>query len=248
MKKLTFILLVISCLNLFSANTNSKNQTFNSYGFGLIIFSKAYIHKDTEIFIIPSIRYNYKSFYINNIEFGYKLFNSKKHNFSIFLTPDFSGFNNDDSGYFQGMKKREKSLNLGLNYNFRFKFWNIETKHQLDILGKSKGFKESINLSYLFRLKKISIIPKLGLEYYNSKYTNYYYGIFESEVNETRDFYFAKSSLNKTISTSIFYQITHKKSFLFSVNYKLLGNSIKNSPLTDISYEFTIISGFSWKF
>lgn len=248
MKK-TIILFCIFFIFSTSISKEYKSEKQNSsLGFVVAAFSKAYKGKDVEFFAFPSFQYKFKKFYIQNLEFGINIHNTNKHSLALFVEPDFSGFEEKDNDYFKGMDKREKTANLGIKYNFKKNFWKIETVVTKDILNKSKGTKGKLQLSYFYSKNKLSIIPGIGLEYLNSKYTNYYYGVSETEATNERPLYSAKSSINRFFSTGAFYRLKKNTNFIFSFKYNLLGKSIKDSPLTERKKEIVLISGISWKF
>ncbi|BAP56845.1 outer membrane protein V [Thioploca ingrica] len=129
---------------------------------------------------------------------GYRAVEGNSGHFDWVITPCLSHFDPKDNHYFQGMEKRNLSLDGGINTQLRQGMMEFNLAVATDLLDKSNGEEISISLgnTYILANWMSTLTPSLGIKWQSADLVNYYYGIKPNEARANRPIYIGKSSLN----------------------------------------------------
>ncbi len=151
-----------------------------------------------------------------------------------------------DRYYGTGMEIKKESWLLGLGLKYH-KFSFLFAK---DISARSRGAKLNFNYAELYPLgKNMKTRSSLGLECYDQKFAQYYFGVKANEVMATRREYNPKKFCQLTMSFFPIYSFDEHLDFMAGLSFKGVSKEVKNSPLIKSNWlESALIIGSLWKF
>jgi len=235
-------LLSVSCLaSLLAFSTTALAQQPSGaqqpqgwmYGFGVIAAQDVYTDFDNRIVPIPIIGYTGERLRVYGPFVSYALFQEKGFSLDAQLVPVFAGYEEDDSAVFAGMEDRDFSYAAGIGLNYNTGSWLYSLSTNADILGKFDGFQASARIGKQFRIDQFMIEPSVGVNYQDSNYVDYYYGVRQEEATAIRSAYEGSSAVNTELRVAV-----STRQFLGGMTRLEFGatffdDSISDSPLTD---------------
>ncbi len=218
-----------------SAQQPPQNQQPQGWmwGFGIAASQDVYTDFDNRIVPIPIIGYTGEKLRVYGPFVSYELYRDSGFTLNAQLVPVFAGYEEDDSTVFTGMEDRDFSYaaGFGFNYNTGSLFYSLSTN--ADILGKFDGYQASASIGKRFRIDNFMIEPSVGVNYQDSNYVDYYYGVRPEEATAFRNAYNGDSALNTEVRVAV-----STRQFLGGMTRLEIGatffdDSISDSPLTD---------------
>ena len=175
---------------------------------------------------------------------------SQKVNFSLVGQYDLgSGYEAKDSYVFEGMAERKSSFWMGGKLEWENDLVNVSAELLGDASGESKGTRFSLGLSRTWHIgQNWMLTPRAVAKWHDSKYTDYYYGVRDSEARAGRAAYRGDSGVNAEVGLSVMYLIDRQQSLFLDVGVNSLSSSIKHSPLVDRSTENNVFFGYLYRF
>jgi outer membrane protein len=175
---------------------------------------------------------------------------SQKVNFSLVGQYDLgSGYEAKDSYVFEGMTERKSSFWVGGKLEWENDLVNVSAELLGDASGESKGTRFSLGLSRTWHIgQHWMLTPRAVAKWHDSKYTDYYYGVRDSEARTGRAAYRGDSGVNAEVGLSVMYLIDRQQSLFLDVGVNSLSSSIKHSPLVDRSTENNVFFGYLYRF
>ncbi|MGB5867353.1 MAG: MipA/OmpV family protein [Arcobacteraceae bacterium] len=223
-----FLIVTLCCVYSLTANSNSA-------GLALVNTTNIYATKSDKTVAFPLVNYKYNNFYIKGLEFGYEV----NQNLSVLLEPRLIGFD------ISGIEKRKDSLSSGLKVSYPISDFLLTLKVLADVNNVSNGYETKLKLSKRFIYDSFVVIPHIGLEWQDKKFSNYYYG---TKSNESYGEYKVNMTLNKTVGFVSVYNINKKYALSFMYKYIDLDDDIVNSPIIIKNNQQTSILSFMYKF
>ena len=240
----------------------SENNKTNNIDIGLGVFYRNNVYKEKDndaILPVPFIGTRIKDFYFEApLELGYHFYRSE----NLVLTA--YGRYNLYTGYrpkdmvdeFKDMDKRNDDLHLGLRGKYNFGMWRTELISHIsgDVSGKSNGTAARVELNQpLFLGERVIVQPYIGIEYMNENYSDYYFGIKDSEaekgINNGKSY---KAGNTYNLEGGVRSIVTINRNFkgLISAGYVRYGNEVADSPLVKDRDVYTLGLGvvYSFKF
>jgi outer membrane protein len=159
-----------------------------------------------------------------------------------------NGFDEDDSKAFSGMKKRDDSIDLGVAIDYKLARGKIGASLMGDVSSTHKGFVFDVNYSQGIPLFGGFFEPSIGIEMQSSDFTDYYYGVSNSEATASRSAYAADSAVNPYIEYSYMYPINDNIKLLHGANFTKLDSEIEHSSIVDRSNTWSTFVGISYTF
>jgi outer membrane protein len=167
---------------------------------------------------------------------------------SVVLASNGDGFDDGDSKVFSGMKERDNSVDLGLAIDYKLKMGSIGVSLMGDVSSTHKGYVFDINYSNDIALLGGFFEPSVGIEMQSSNYTDYYYGVRNSEVTAIRKAYIVDYAKNPYIEYSYIYPINENFKLLHGANITKLDRVIKNSSIVNRSNAWSTFIGISYTY
>ncbi len=164
---------------------------------------------------------------------GYQLFQQDGFTLDAQLVPVFAGYEEDDSAVFTGMEDRDFSYAAGIGLNYNTGGWVYSLSTSADILGKFDGYQASARIGKQFRIDQYMIEPSIGVNYQDSNYVDYYYGVRPEEATAFRSAYNGDGALNTEIRIAVSTRQFFKGMTRLELGATFFDDSIRDSPLTD---------------
>jgi outer membrane protein len=255
MKKITVLLALLTATMSFA-----ESEKENSVDLGLGVFYRNSVYKEkdrNEVLPLPVVGVRYKEFYYEApVEMGYRFYNTEN------LTLTAYGRYNLYTGYkpkdmekeFKDMDRRKDDFHLGLRgkYNFGPLGTGIISHISGDISDKSDGMLARIEINQPIKLNsRVTILPYAAVEYMSENYTDYYFGIKESEASRginNGNSYKADDSFNFETGIRSMIKINRDFNLFLTAGYTRYGDSIGDSPLVKDRDIFTVGTGVSYSF
>lgn len=145
-----------------------------------------------------------------------------------------------------GMDDRRDSWFWGVGGRFK-KFSAHLAK---DIQGRSHGKKWNVNYAEMYTIReKFFTRSSIGLECYDARYADYYYGVKATEVTSARSEYHPGRTCQPTVSFAPIYKMDDNVSFITALTMKGLAKEIRHSPtIKGGNLEAGLIFGSLWQF
>lgn len=249
MKKIIFILFMIIPLSVFSQEHKEK-FLIDVVGLGVVSSDSAYKGMDDHSSIIPIVSIKYKRFFIQGPKMGYAFFENDYVAVDIVSSIRFSGYDADDSSFFNGMQDRKRSLDIGMQFDSTIFDENtfFSAAFLTDMLSVHKGHEAVFTLSRPYKHDYFVLTPKIGFRWQSEGLVDYYYGVKKAEATGLRPEYLPNSDSNFFAQIDLKFGISKDVIFLVFFDVQQLGDSIKKSPLIDDKYSFTTVLGVAKRF
>ncbi|MEM4986190.1 MipA/OmpV family protein [Collimonas sp. H4R21] len=231
-----------------SAQTASTDASTWTLGGGVSVIKKGYRDIDRDVLPLPLISYESKWISASVPTLDVKL--NSNENLSMRLRARYAGdgYDTDDSPFLAGMDDRKGSIWIGGAVIWRPQFANLSAEVLHDVSGYSKGVRAKLQVNRRFAFGTFGVTPRLGVEWVDSKYVDYYYGVKTSEVRAGRGFYQGNSTANIEAGVRLDYSIARRHTVFFDVRSSRFGSAIKDSPLVDQSSETGVSLGYIYRF
>lgn len=230
----------------------------SSWGLGLAVVSTQFAYRDADRKVLAVPILSYENEYVNligpSLEVklpGFDLSESQRVKFG--LTFNFfrgsGGYEPKDSPFLSGMAERKAGVWVGGKVEWLNDVADAKLEWAADASGNSKGQVFNLSFSHRWMLSQnVTLMPKVGVEWVDSKYVNYYYGVRNGEATALRPAYTGKATLNGEVGLTGIYQFDEHHSTMLDFNVKCLGEEIQNSPIVDPSTENSIVLGYLYRF
>lgn len=199
-----------------------------------------YKHGDKSFTVrfIPYVQGRYSRLSLGPNGLGINLLGNFQRNIGLSL--DYSGDRYDGVG----MKKRHQSLFAGINANYN----SFQFNFSRDLSDKSDGHFAKISYNKrLLATENFMLIGSLGVNWYDSNYANYYYGVKKNEETASRKAYRAQHYFEPTIGLLPIYKLSSHFSFTMGAFFKHIPSELNNSPtVKQHDVEISGIFGFSY--
>lgn len=169
--------------------------------------------------ILPLISYRSENLSIRGPNISYHLLKG-----AIGLKLDFVTIG--DRYKSQEVDERSSTINVGATLRLLF----LSMKYGSDVFNVYNGNVFSVVLAKPFHIsKQFMFIPRFGKEYLNASYTNYYFGVKNSEVGAYQA-YETKTAANTVAGLTAVYRMSEKSSLTLSLSQRKFDQVIYNSP------------------
>ena len=224
--------------------------------------------------ILPEFSYYGESFFIDNLDLGYTLFDTPKHNLNLIATPSFDSvfFSRWDPGNLfvnitsisgdslstpdqsednftrinpDELSKRKFSYLAGIEYGQDFKHSQLQISLLSDITNTHSG--KEIRFAYAYYFSH-SFSTTLGFTWKDKNLTDYYYGVDADEIVDNRGAYQASASINPLVRFSYNSVPENSENWRLSLEIQRLDSQITNSPILKDEYVVTFYLGKRFDF
>ncbi|WP_296404779.1 MipA/OmpV family protein [Psychrobacter sp.] len=219
-------------------------------GVNVRVDSTGYDMDGSDISVLPSLFYDNGKYFARGNQLGTYLVNDGTNEVLAFVQPGGSTFNPDDAkGELAKLDKRKWSGLVGASYMRTTPIGGFRAQLSTDFTGESKGTVG--RLSYLAKLTpgKWTIYPSAGLEWVDSNYNEYYYGISQKEANKTSlAAYKPDSSVSPYVSVNGTFSINKDWNLFLGQSVNLLSNEQRDSLMVDSRVEYSTTLGLLYQF
>lgn len=274
---LTFLL--IACFSLLNSGVqaaDSDSQWQFSLGLGAGIRTNPVMdNDDIPLVVIPQVSYQGERFFIQNLDFGYTLFQNETRQFNLLLTPSYDQvfFNKWDLNNFiersglaldsskdnptvepinrvidkRLLHTRRMAGLAGVEYSHSINGLDLQLQFLTEATGYYNGSEARAAVSKTINLGKHDVKLTLGTNWQDAKTLNYFYGLPSSEaLNHTP--YNAVAGFTSLLRFDWSYQLDEHWSLRFFTSYRHLSPAISDSPLVTTNNVITAFAGGVYHF
>ena len=190
--------------------------------------------------VLPGLFYDNNKVYARGNTFGAYILNDGTHQLDAFAQVAGNSFNPEDAeGALAGLDERKWTGLAGLSYLQRTPIGGLRAQIATDVAGRSDGSVARLTYLAKFTDDKLTVYPSIGVEWNDSNYNEYYYGISDEEAARTGlPSYSPGSSLNPYVSVSGMYDFNDKWAGFASQTFDHLSSKQYESPMVKPDHHF----------
>jgi outer membrane protein len=231
---------------------NTPSQAERRFEIGLVTSTNSSFYKDAgqEYYVLPLLIAEYDRFYLQGVQGGYRLIQDyEDQSLALEIRHTFDGYASDDSDALEGMDDRDAAWEAGLAYEVGMAGGQAKAKLMQDISDSHNGF--SVRLEYerpFWTDDTLMVSWYSGSEYWNSKKTDYYFGVTSEEATSMRSVYTADESYSFFLGSNAFKRIDDNVTLIVSAEYLRISDAVFDSPLTDSQGQWSAYAGVFYQF
>jgi outer membrane protein len=216
-------------------------------GLGVLSEDEGYrgIGRETEA--IPVFYVDYGRFRLFGPQADFRLLGDRQTNLRLRADFRFDGFEAQDGAVFEGMRERKGSASVGLAGQTALPFGQLSFD-LVRAVNHSKGIRGGVTYAYPLKRGALTLMPKIGLEYFDKRHVDYYYGVRADEATAARPQYIGRGSVNVDAGVDFQYDLAQNHTLLWTVKYRRFGSAIKDSPLIAKSGSPRMTLGYLYRF
>jgi outer membrane protein len=228
----------------------APTKTSSHWGLGLGVGTEHGLYKgiNSRTTAIPLLLYDNEYVHVFGNSVDLKL--PSVDNFHFALRAKYalgSGYKASDSSYLTGMAERKGSFWLGGAATWKTDALTLSAQW-LKASGASKGQQFELGAEHAFRFGRLQLIPHVGVEWSDSKYVDYYYGVQASEATAQRPAYIGNAATDVSAGLRINYALQANQLILLDIADTHRGKNISNSPLVEKTTTPALRIGYMYKF
>ena len=231
-----------------STQSASGSESQWSLGLGVAGVQKVYRDIDRDSTPLPILNFENKWVSVGVPRVDVKLYTSPALSFRLRARYAGDGYESEDSPYLAGMDERKGSVWAGGAAIWKNDIANVSAELLGDASGNSKGSRFKLQVDHRFGMGSFGITPRLGAEFYDRKYVEYYYGVKASEATATRSAYQGDSSTGVEAGLRVDYSPARQHTVFLDLGVTGYGDAIKDSSLVEKSSQSRVSVGYIYRF
>ena len=144
---------------------------------------------ERQLDLLPLYLYEGKYFFARGAAGGLHVFRNESVELNLYTRFRFQKLDPNSNEYYAGLRKREQSLDAGIELAVRKKWGDLKFDWVTDTLNRHQGQEARIAYRYTFHRGPWSFSPFLAWTWQDDNLTNYYFGVSEEEANPERPAY-----------------------------------------------------------
>jgi len=210
--------------------------------------TEVYRGAGNDVMALPYLYLKHGAWELDRTALKYYLIEIDKLKLAPILSFELDGYDADDSSFLAGMENRDFSLGLGIAAEYDWSFLDIKASVRRDVLNNSDGLIAELSVGTDFiETPSYAVGLELGLSYYDSHYSDYYYGVLATEATAGRPAYEVDSTLNPSVQLGGFYRLNQNWAITGIAKHTFFDSNIKDSPIIDANGETTFILGVAYQ-
>lgn len=219
-----------------------------SLGIGAVAVDRVYRDAARDTMALPLVSYENEWISAAVPTFDIKLLKGESLSLRLRARWSGDGYEADDAAILAGMDKRKSSLWAGSALIWKTEVANFSAEVLADAMGNSKGMRAKLQIDRRFGFGKFGITPRLGAEWVDDKFVDYYYGVRRAEVRGDRAFYEGKATTNALAGVRLDYSPARNHTVFADLGATRYGSSVKDSPLVGKLNQTTVVLGYAYRF
>lgn len=221
-------------------------------GVAAIQYGSPYVGVGAERQLLPWVAYRSERFSVDGVEMRYQLYQHKQLSIAAKVSPAAGYFDPADSSdnKLALLDKRGFTALAGVELSYQYDTYTVNAALLHDISGKHHGITSSIGLSRPFHFSggNITLLPEIGLHYWDTDISNYYYGISAAESERSGlDAFRAMGKFRVQSGVTLVKPVSDNSKVFFNTSYgKFIG--AYNSPALSKSDMHTAVIGWVYRF
>lgn len=214
------------------------------------------------LYVIPSVSYYGKRFFLESLEPGVTLYESDAHTFNLIATPGFDRvffsrhdlqnvvvpFAADVPSFGVTAEPQQQTLTVGQRHTtylagpewlFRHRDFIGQVSALYEVTGRHKGYEVRAAVSAPLVQSKQSLVASTGVTFKSAATVDYYYGV--------PDLYRPDAALSPFVKLSYSLPLSERWTLTAFVHYEYLDDTIVDSPIVNDREVVTAFAGFNFK-
>jgi outer membrane protein len=247
---LTMFAVSLSTMTIAMAQTESIGEDDSKWGLGagVTVIQKPYRDIDADILPVPLFLFENHRISASISKVDYKFISTEHVSLSLRARYVGDGYDADKSPFLAGMKDRKGSVWAGSAMTWKTNIADLSAEVIGDVSGYSKGTRAKFRVERRFTSGKFTLTPRLEIEWVDSKFVDYYYGVKTSEVRVDRKYYGGNSSSNVEAGMRMDYALARKHIIYFDTSATRFGRAVKESPIVDNPSQTAVSVGYIYRF
>jgi MipA family protein len=206
-------------------------------GGGFRIGQSPYLASDNEdqrqLDLIPLYLYEGKYLFARGTSGGVHILRNDSFEFNLFTRYRFQKLDPDSHIFYEGLEKREQSLDAGIELGIKQDWGEIKLDWVTDTLDRHNGQEVRIAYRYRFETGPWSISPFISWTWQDANLSDYYFGISESEARPGRPAYSPGDSQWIGFGLNTAWQVSDRIVFFGNFVFGGAESEIVDSPLVE---------------
>lgn len=210
-----------------------------------------YRKTDVKILPFPLINYEHGDFYLRALNAGYYMFRDSENDMAFNIGPGALSYepSASDDARMRRLNKRKVSIMSGITMNNRFRWGAFRTSVSSDVSDNSRGTVVDTAYLYPIRSGKLAVIPGFGVNWSDSQFNRYYYGISSSEARRSgMGKYAPDGAMTFYMEMTAFYQVNKSWSLMSSIKVTELNSTVTESNMVSGGISTQFVTGFGYVF
>lgn len=216
-------------------------------GAGALIEDEGYVGVGSETEPVPVLLIQQGRFRLFGLQADFRLVGNERSFIGLRADYRLDGYEDGDGEIFTGMAERKPALSAGVSGKYSSRFGQVF----FDLVratSSERGMRGGIYYGYPLEVGSLTVLPKLGVEYFDADFVRYYYGVRPEEALATRPAYAGDATINLDVGVDFHYVLTQHHSLIASLKYRSFGSEIKDSPLIQDSGSPRVNVGYLYRF
>lgn len=246
-----------SILGIFALISTFSTLSFaeNKIGIGASVgtSSKIYKKEDREYLPMPTMDIQYGRFYIKGGSIGVNLYNDDAFAVSLFVDPltGFSAKGKDMKNGYKNIDDRDYQTMVGVKLDANTGINGIKT--MLSLKGGEHGTVGKFSLYRPFKITdRLTLVPNIGMSGYSDDFTDYYFGISDSEARRSKFDNLREYKANEAYSFDAGliadYKLTEDIALTSFLGVNKFSDEIADSPIVENDVVYMISVGARYYF
>ncbi|MET0267512.1 MAG: MipA/OmpV family protein [Duganella sp.] len=219
-----------------------------SLGIGAVALDRIYRDVERDTMALPLVSYENEWISASVPTFDVKLLKGESLSLRLRARWAGDGYEADDAPILAGMEKRKSSLWAGSALIWKTDVANLSAEVLADAMDNSKGMRAKLQIDRRFGFGKFGLTPRLGAEWVDDKFVDYYYGVRRAEVRSGRAFYEGKATTSALAGVRLDYSPARHHTVFVDVGATRYGSSVKDSPLVGKASQTAVVLGYAYRF
>ena len=215
----------------------SSSPGASALGGGLRFGQSPYLATDNEderqLDLIPLYLYEGKYFFARGTSGGLHMFRKDTFEFNLLARYRFQKLDPDSNIYYEGLEKRNQTLDAGLELGIRQKWGEVKVDWVTDTLGNHDGQEVRVAYRYRFDAGPWSLSPYVSWTWQDANLTNYYFGVSEAEARPDRPAYQPGESQWLGFGLNTAWHISDRIVLFGNIGFGGSDSGVTNSPLVE---------------
>ena len=208
-----------------------------------------YSENDQNFYAFPGFVYLGDRFFYLGDRASYNLVRGETFSFNVNARYRFAALEPEDAPEFSTLYPRNGELEAGFGLNALTKFGFFTTRVNADVSGQSRGTLANFRWFLPYYRKGLLIMPAVGVSWYDSNFSNYYFGgVTPAESNPLLPAFDTGSTLALDGMFVVGYRFNPHWFVTGGAVYQRLGSNVEDSPVLLGRNETILFSavGYIW--
>lgn len=191
-----------------------------------------YTENDQNFYAFPGFVYLGDRFFYLGDRASYNLVRGETFSFNVNARYRFAALEPDDAPEFHTLEPRDGELEAGFGLNALTTFGFFTTRVNADVSGQSNGMLANFRWFLPYYKKGLLIMPAVGVSWYDSNFSNYYFGgVTPAESNPLLPAFDTGSTTALDAMFVVGYRFNPHWFVTGGAVYQRLGSNVEDSPV-----------------